>query len=408
MIFDKKSFFIYFFLIIAIKLFSSFNKYPLDSDYHNESSLEIKLQRISLNNPDNINHEFLTKTQTDNKAIHLIKVSKNINIEYKDKPNIMIVGQIHSEEPVGLEVSIAFLEYLLDSKVLLEHYNFYIIPTLNPEGFALVNSGLSSSHRKNKTDTNNNKKFDIELDGVDLNRNFPVNWNVEQQNKPTERYYAGKHANSEFEVQALCDFFYKNHIFLLINYHSSINGVFNEKIFFPYLWDDAVSEHYDIMFYIANIMANKLQKDYFSGNYHVHNLKTSKVGYLRDYAYIQHNILSFDIEVGGLNRKGESIVFPNNKQLRKIVKKNLNSLNNLLLSMKDNLYKGLVIKEGDILSFNELFEDSNGKKKRLITNQYGYFFVYNPSKEKTFNIYYNKTITPYIPDSSKRKIFIFN
>jgi len=397
-------------LFFIYSLYADYNVYPPDSNYHNEKKLLRTINRMISSYPSQIKSEILGVTETDQKEIYLLTIQKDLKKAYRDKPNILVIGQIHSEEPIGLEISLKWSEYLLENKKnkLLDYYNFFIIPTLNPEGFSIVSQGLSNYHRKNKKDTNQNGVFDIILDGVDLNRNFPVNWNVEENNNPENRYYAGDYPASEAETRILMSFFERKHIFITISYHSSFNGTYNEKIFFPYNWEEKKSPHYEIMNDIALKLAKHLPVDYQidepgNQNYQVHTQRTGKVGYLRDYVYKQHHSLSFDIEVGGINHNGQSVVFPPNKKLAEIINKNIKSLNLMLSDISKDIHKGLIVKAGQPLAFKEIIEDSHRKRKALKTNEFGYFFIYSPLNKNNFNIFYDCDI-----NKDCRQTFIYN
>lgn len=408
MIKKLKRYFLITLFCFFVYLDADYNVFPLDTDYHTELSLKRKIDQYHRRYRKNFQYRVLTQTETDKKDIYLISVTENKDKVFKDKPNILIIGQIHSEEPIGLEISLKFIEFLTENKShnLLKSYNFYIIPTLNPEGFSLVNGGISNFHRKNKKDTNKNGQFDIVIDGVDLNRNFPFNWNIDENTCPENRYYAGEYPASEIEVQSLISFFEENHIFLTINYHSSFNGAYNEKIFFPYHWEEKKSPHYDIMKFIADSFAENLPKDYLTGDnvntfYDVHTLRTSKVGYLRDYVYHEFTSLAFDIEVGGINDRGQSVVFPPNFKLKEIIEKNIISLNHTLTVISNNIHKGLLINEGQPLRLFSGIEDSGRIRKPFRTNEYGYFFIYNPLNQRSFNILVE-------PETKGQRVFLYN
>jgi predicted deacylase len=88
----------------------------------------------------------------------------------------LIIGQHHGDEVLGVELAVAFARELCEKaqerryKAILGQYQFWIIPTINPEGFRSVTSGEFAWKRKNNTDSNKNGKFDLRTDGVDLNR----------------------------------------------------------------------------------------------------------------------------------------------------------------------------------------------------------------------------------------------
>ena len=103
--------------------------------------------------------------------IQLYKFLNNAN--NKTPKNVLVVGVIHGDEPVG---EFLIKEYLKNEKRVIKN-NLYYIPRLN-----------FSNERKNKF-------------GVDINRNFPCkNWEL----LPKENnYFGGNSPNSEIETKFL-------------------------------------------------------------------------------------------------------------------------------------------------------------------------------------------------------------
>ena len=140
----------------------------------------------------------------------------------------------------------------------------WIVPTYNPDGLRMVH-GYDDGYgwiqdvyyRKNKKDTNNNGIFDFiigpgdDVDGVDLNRNFDLNWyfgdDFDTQDfgscNPSYitnfDYYRGSDPWSESEVRTIRDFALDNNFLLSIAYHSSRSGCVSEKVIYPWLWGES-------------------------------------------------------------------------------------------------------------------------------------------------------------------------
>lgn len=112
-----------------------------------------------------------------------------------DRPLLMI-GGVHGDEPEGVTLAnhlLAWLQKKQDYKV-----PWILIPCINPDGI----------HSNERTNSN----------GVDLNRNFPCrNWES-SYSKP--RYFPGKQANSEPEVQALVRLIEEVQPHTIIHFHS--------------------------------------------------------------------------------------------------------------------------------------------------------------------------------------------
>lgn len=88
-------------------------------------------------------------------------------------PRILVVGQMHGNEPAGIAVVRALERARTNA-------DLWLVPTLNPDG-------LAEATRQN-------------AHGVDLNRNFPSLW--QPIGRPGSTYYSGPRPFSEPETRA--------------------------------------------------------------------------------------------------------------------------------------------------------------------------------------------------------------
>lgn len=61
-----------------------------------------------------------------------------------DNPNVLITSGIHGDEPAGIEAALKFLSR--DNNILLQEYNFVVLPCINPYGY--VHDVRDNSDRK--------------------------------------------------------------------------------------------------------------------------------------------------------------------------------------------------------------------------------------------------------------------
>lgn len=97
-------------------------------------------------------------TSVQGKSIWATEISYNLGNQQVFKPNVKYIGNMHGDEVVGRELLMSFLGLLVantdaSARALLSSANVFIVPTMNPDGFA---NGVRSN-----------------ANGVDLNRNFP-------------------------------------------------------------------------------------------------------------------------------------------------------------------------------------------------------------------------------------------
>ncbi|MBS1744130.1 MAG: immune inhibitor A [Bacteroidetes bacterium] len=179
---------------------------------------------------------FTIGNSANGQAIKGVRIS-NANAA-DNKPEVLYTGLQHAREAIGGTSLIFFMQYLAENyatdnniKNLLDNRELYIIPCLNPDGYAFNYGGSSSSYpttggglwRKNRRNTGGGAS-NI---GVDLNRNYGVDWgncsgatsSCGSSNKTDDTYY-GPSAFSEPETQALRDFVYAHHFINAIDQHS--------------------------------------------------------------------------------------------------------------------------------------------------------------------------------------------
>ncbi len=138
----------------------------------------------------------------------------------------MIVAGIHGgDEWNTVTLANQLIEYLNQNpNIIPDDIALYILPNLNPDGEARLH----------------NKYGRLNHNGVDLNRNFPVNWQRDWDRSGCWNYLptsAGAEPGSEAETQALMRFVSGHSIEALISYHSAALGIFPGG--FP--WDENAS-----------------------------------------------------------------------------------------------------------------------------------------------------------------------
>lgn len=135
----------------------------------------------------------------------------------------MIVAGIHGgDEWNTITLANQLVRHLNQSpNEIPEDVTLYILPNLNPDGEARAH----------------NKYGRLNHNGVDLNRNFPVNWLADWERAGCWNYLptsGGTGPGSEAETQAVMKFISSRDIQALISYHSAALGIFPGG--FP--WDE--------------------------------------------------------------------------------------------------------------------------------------------------------------------------
>lgn len=132
---------------------------------------------------------------------------------FPDKPALFVLGGIHAREYVTAEAALRFGEWLAggygrdaDATALLDHYQIHLLVQANPDGRTIAETGVL--WRKNADDAFGlctaqppNGSYHA---GVDLNRNYPFNWNTGGSSAdPCAQTFRGPSAASEPETQAV-------------------------------------------------------------------------------------------------------------------------------------------------------------------------------------------------------------
>jgi carboxypeptidase T len=123
----------------------------------------------------------------EGRDIWLMKVSDNVATDEANEPEVLYMGLQHAREAIGGSSMIFFLEYLCENyatdtriKNLVDNREIYIIPCFNPDGWEYnrTTTGAGGQWRKNRNKIDSSKQgqsYTYQY-GVDLNRNWGVDW----------------------------------------------------------------------------------------------------------------------------------------------------------------------------------------------------------------------------------------
>ncbi len=178
---------------------------PLDA-YHTYDELETEMENIANNHPD-ICHLYSAGKSVQNRDLWVMKISDNVDTE-ENEPEFKYISTMHGDEPVGMEMCLNLINYLVDNygtdqtvTDLVNNTEIYIMPLMNPDGYVL--------HQRENADNQ------------DLNRSFPDRVN-DPNNTPDGR---------PIEVQDIMNFFSPRRPVLSANFHTGALVV-------NYPWDD--------------------------------------------------------------------------------------------------------------------------------------------------------------------------
>ncbi len=173
----------------------------------------------------------------ENRPLVVVKISDNPAID-EDEPEVFEHALQHAREPMGMMHLIFFMQYLLQHydtdafcKEIIDSRELYYLLCMNPDGFeynrsiAPTGGGL---HRKNRNSTYGK----IEPLGVDLNRNYAVDWGYDDIGSSpikTAETYRGPSAFSEPETQVIRNYVNSRKFNIHIDNHT-----FSNVFIYPY------------------------------------------------------------------------------------------------------------------------------------------------------------------------------
>lgn len=242
------------------------NILAIDSRYLNPNKVEQKLKDLNARYPQ-FTHLEQIGTSHQGRAIWALLVSTTPQVggaEYMQKPAIIFDGMHHAREIMTSEVVMDVAENALDilanngeQAALLGRWNVWVVPMLNVDGNNIVWT-QSNMWRKNAR-AENGRAY-----GVDINRNYPFNWNKcnGASNAKNNDAYRGPAAASEPETQAMMKLGEMVRPTGSLSYHS-----YSEMILYPYGCNGTLTGDNALIAQVAGELSNLLPRDRGTGKY---------------------------------------------------------------------------------------------------------------------------------------------
>lgn len=188
------------------------------------------LQRVF---PD-LTHVETLGTSIEGRSIPVLKISDHAAEDDPSEPDVLIVGNHHARELMSVEVPLHLARTLLSSyatdpdiRRLVDEREVWIVPMLNPDGHVYQQETQERpGWRKNR------RLLDDGVFGVDLNRNYPFRWGLDDEGSSGNFFnetYRGATPLSEPESQALMRLVQRQEFEIALSYHS-----FGELLLYPW------------------------------------------------------------------------------------------------------------------------------------------------------------------------------
>lgn len=279
----------------------------LDPRYHTRDDVAYELDSIAKHFTNITMLDTIGYSSFDSMPLLGMKISDNPTQD-EDEPAVLYIGCHHAEEILGIEICMYMISELVRNYGTDSTFNHWVdnceiwfVPLMNPDGHSVVMAPpetlwRDTTWRDNKQDNNNSGFFELEYDGVDLNRNYDFYWTEGGSTDPTSEFYKGPYSFSESETRAIRDLAYVNNFVFCITYHSARYGL-TEVVYYP--WDAEIGFSPDFPFIrtIADTISKRIVKDSGIGYYTA--LPGQGVdGRARNWLYGVCGIFTYCIEVG--------------------------------------------------------------------------------------------------------------
>jgi hypothetical protein len=176
-------------------------------------------------------------TSVEGRKLFLIKLGRG-------EKKIVLCGSHHAREYISSSYLMKMAEEYAKAysagkfgnynvKDLLDKVTFYIVPMVNPDGVNLVNGGLKAV--KNQAAVSalklvqpSYREWKANINGVDLNRQYPAYWDEKYDNVgvPASENFKGTATATEPEVKAMMKLTNENEFILAASFHSKGNAIY--------------------------------------------------------------------------------------------------------------------------------------------------------------------------------------
>lgn len=220
----------------------------VNEGYLNPQKVEDQLKTLQTQYP-NRARRIQIGTSFEGRAIWALKISTDLDAN-ESRPTMLFDGMHHARELMTSEIVMDAAVQILNGAVddVLSRWDILLIPMLNVDGNNRV--WTSNSYWRKNARAENSDIF-----GVDLNRNYPFEWNHcygSSAGKHAETY-RGDRAASEPETNALIQLAAQVRPAASLSYHS-----YGEMVLYPYGCENELSTENGEFASVAEAMASRL------------------------------------------------------------------------------------------------------------------------------------------------------
>ena len=195
--------------------------------YYTFDEMQEKINYMVNTYPNLVDTIILPIRSHGNRPLIVVKISDNAGTD-ENEPEALYTGLHHAREGMSMMNLFFFMNYLLEHyntdariKDLVDSRELFFLPCVNPDGYVYnENNSPSGGGMWRKNRRNNGGSY-----GVDINRNYGVDWGVNGANvsistSPGAETYIGPSAWSEPETRALRDLGRSRQFTIAIDHHA--------------------------------------------------------------------------------------------------------------------------------------------------------------------------------------------
>ncbi|HET7029531.1 MAG TPA: M14 family zinc carboxypeptidase [Candidatus Limnocylindrales bacterium] len=284
--------------------------------YHTYAEMTADVAAVEAAHPD-IVQRFSIGTTYQGRTVWAVKISDHVATD-EAEPEVLFDGLTHSDEHMGLEMTLHILHWLADGyghdarvTAIVNSREVWIILAVNPDGATYdISGGRFHFWRKNRQPTPGSSSI-----GTDLNRNFGYRWGIAEgrtSKNPAAITYMGPRAFSAPETRNVRDFLAsrvvdgRQQIRAAITFHED-----GRLVMWPYGYTmtdtpaDMTADDHKALMAIGKHMAatNGYRPEQASDLY-----LTS--GTTRDYEYGMYRIFAYTFEMSVVDYPKSSMISP--------------------------------------------------------------------------------------------------
>lgn len=253
----------------AVNLAETSSTIPKFDSYRTVEATYADLGRLAANNPDlarwvdiGDSYDKVSNNEATGYDIFALQLGRQNTSE--PKPVFFLQAAIHGQDYVTTELATRFAEALVagygvapEPTWLLDYFDIRIVPVVNPDGRKLAEAGQPWLKNANPTPPTGKPAASFPNYGVNLDRNFNVQWDKVANGAstdPASPFYRGSAPFSEPETKAL-----RNYLWASFMGDTALDeaGVFinlqgsGNQILYPFNWKTAPAPDYEELRYLG-------------------------------------------------------------------------------------------------------------------------------------------------------------